>query len=201
MFEPARVDFAALPASTGFRLDARFAVIETEALSEEEPEPEPAPAPKDSLSAAYAEGFAAGVTKTQAEAVELARVEAEARAALTLSFERLDHQMVQELEFRLRETVVALCEAALAPLALDQASLLPRVKRAASMLARTDDERVICLHPDDFAFVSPQLRNEENMRPEASLPRGTIRVLSPNGGVEDGPEEWRGIIREAIAQC
>ncbi len=199
MSEPARVDFAALPASTGFRLDARFAVAEE--LPPPEPEPQPAQEPEDSLSNAYAEGFAAGIAKAQAEAAELACVEAEAREALTLSFKRLDREMVQELEFQLRETVAALCESAMAPLALDRESLLKRVKRAASMLARSEDQRTICLHPDDFTFVSPQLRNEERIQPETSVPRGTIRVLSPHGGVEDGPEQWREIIREAIAQC
>lgn len=199
MSSTARVDFTALPASAGFRLDARFAVVEA-ALSPE-PEPEPAPEQEDNLSPTYADGFAAGIAKAQAEAAELARMEAEAREALALSFKRLDREMVQELEFQLLEIVTALCESAIAPLALDQESLLKRVKRAASMLARTEDQRTICLHPDDFAFVSPQLRNEERLRPDPSLPRGTIRVLSPNGGVEDGPEQWREIIREAIAQC
>lgn len=194
----ARLPLEELGASAGFRSDARFAFSEPALPC---PEPEPAGEAEDLHALAYAEGFAAGAAEARAEAEARARVAAEAREALSLSFTRLDRGMIEQLELRLRETVAALCESALAPLALDEASLLPRIKRAADMLARTDDERVICLNPDDLAFVSPQLSKDWQVRSEASLPRGSIRVVSGNGGVEDGPEHWREFIREAIEQC
>ena len=68
MSEPARVDFAALPASVGFRLDRRFVTVE------DVPPPEPQPAPEDTAATAYAEGFAAGMAQAHQEAAERDRV-------------------------------------------------------------------------------------------------------------------------------
>lgn len=197
MSEPARVDFAALPASAGFRLDARFSVLETPPV----PQPEPDRAPEDPAVTAYADGFAAGVGKGQLEAMERERIETASREALALSIARLDRDMQEELRQRLRETVAALCEAAIAPLALDEAALEARIERAVSMLARIDDERIIRLHPDDLALVAPRLSGDWEVQPDPLLTRGAIRVEARNGGVEDGPEQWRQTIEEALSRC
>jgi flagellar assembly protein FliH len=196
MSEAARVDFAALPMSAGFRLDARFSVVETPA-----PEPEPEPAPEDPAVTAYAEGFAAGVAKAQLEGTERERIETASRDALALSIARLDRDMQEELRQRLRDTVAALCEAAIAPLALDEAALEARIERAVSMLARIDDERVIRLHPDDLTLVAPRLSGGWEVQPDPALTRGAIRIEARNGGVEDGPEQWRQAIEEVLSRC
>ena len=162
------------------------------------PEPEPEPAPEDSRAAAYAEGFAAGLAQAQLEAREREGIDAACREALALSISRLDSQMEEELRARLRDTVAALCETAIAPLALDRAALEARVERAASMLARIDDERVVRLHPDDLALVAS---GDWDVQPDPALARGAIRVEARNGGVEDGPEQWRRTIEEALARC
>lgn len=196
MSEPVTLSVAELGASAGFLLDTRFAFAEPEP-----PPAEPLHEPDDPLALSYAEGFAAGAAAARAEAAEEARIKAEARDALSLSFTRLDRDMIEQLEWRLRETVIALCESALAPLALDEASLLPRIKRAADMLARADDGRVIRLNPDDAALVSPQLQRDWRVKQDASLPRGAIRADGENCGVEDSPAQWSRIIREALSQC
>lgn len=197
MSEPARVDFAVLPASGGFRLDRRFTVL----AASPPPEPEPEPAPEDPCAAAYADGFAAGMAQAGQEAAERERIEAASREAFALSIARLDRDMEAELRQRLRDTVTALCEAAIAPLALDTAALEARAERAASMLARVDDERVIRLHPGDLALIAPGLSGDWDVQPDPSLARGAIRVEARNGGVEDGPEQWRSAIAEALARC
>jgi flagellar assembly protein FliH len=199
----ARLPLASLGVTAGFRLDTRFAAIgPAQPTPEPDPELEPEAEPEDPVATAYAEGFAAGTAAAQAEAAEQARLEAEAREALALSFARLDRDMVEQLELRLRETVAALCETALAPLALDEAALMPRIKRAAAMLARTEDERVIRLHPHDMAFLSPELARDERVEPDGSVPPGTIRVEgAQGGGVEDGPEQWSRAIREELGLC
>lgn len=193
MSEPARPSLAALGASAGFRSDTRFS-----AAAPAPPPPEPEPEPEDAVAIAYAEGFAAGTVEASEKAAAQARIEMEGREALSLSFTRLDREMVQELESQLLKTVAALCESAISPLALDEVALLPRIKRAAAMLARTDDERVVRLHPDDLALVAPQLSQDWCVRPDSSLPRGSIRVEGANGGVEDGPEQWSSAIHEAV---
>lgn len=187
----------ALGQPAGFRPSARFggpggmvaahhelAIVETHA-------PDPA-------AEAYARGYAEG----HAQAIEAAKADAEAteaaRGSLALSFARLDAVLEEDLRLRLRDTVAALCEAALAPLAIDEAALVRRIERAVGMLARADDERVVRLHPEDMALVSERLSVEWTVVTDAGLERGTVRVEGPAGGVEDGPASWRLAIAEAL---
>jgi flagellar assembly protein FliH len=186
--------FAAFGASTGFRSDTRYAAAPSSA-------PQPEGEPEDPLGVAWAEGYAAGAEQAQAEAAQQARIEAEARTALKLNFAKLDRELEDLLRQRLRDTVAALCEAALAPLALDESALAGRIERAVALFARADDERVIRLHPDDIALVSPRLAEDWQVVPDPSLDRGALRVESASGGVEDGPAEWRAAIAEALHQC
>ncbi len=76
-----------------------------------------------------------------------------------------------------------------------------RIDKAVSMLARADDDRVIRLHPDDLALIGPRLAAEWDVQADPALERGALRVESGNGGVEDGPEQWRRAIAEAFHQC
>lgn len=195
--------FAALGEPAGFRSDLRFVAAPEAAAPAPPPEPDPEPLaePVDPLALAHAEGFAQGLAQARVEAEARAREEAAAHEALALSFARIDRALEEELRLRLRDTVAALCESALAPLALDEATLARRVDRAVSMLARADDDRVIRLHPDDLALVAHGLRDEWHVQPDPALERGAIRVETANGGVEDGPAQWRRAIAEALHQC
>ncbi|HUD28336.1 MAG TPA: FliH/SctL family protein [Novosphingobium sp.] len=181
----------------GFRPSARFggpggmvaahhelAIVETHA-------PDPA-------AEAYARGYAEGHAQALEEAEAHAAAAEATRGALALSFARLDAVLEEDLRLRLRDTVAALCEAALAPLAIDEAALARRIERAVAMLARADDERVLRLHPEDMAMVSERLPAEWNVVTDAALERGTVRVEGAMGGVEDGPASWRMAIAEAL---
>lgn len=182
----------------GFRIDGRFATLDGTAPP---PPCEPEPEPADPLALAHAEGFAAGLAQARAEAAAQALAEAEKRELLGLSFARLDAALEEELRLRLRDTVATLCEATLAPYALDGDALVARVGRAVAMLARADDDRMIRLHPDDLALVGPRLSAEWQVQPDPALPRGSLRVETASGGVEDGPDQWRRAIAEALHQC
>lgn len=186
-----RLPFAALGQSAGFRGDLRFAAAP-------EAHAPPALEPEDPLSAAWADGFAAGAGEARAEAERLDRTEAEAREALSLAFARLDMELAETLRQRLRDTVAALCEAALAPLALDQAALASRIERALALFQRAEDERTIRLHPDDMALISDRMASDWRIVPDPALERGAIRVETDSGGVEDGPAQWRQAIAEAL---
>lgn len=183
---------------TGFRSSARYAQLEDTAPP---PPPEPEGPPDDPVAIAYAEGFAAGIDAMRLEAEEHAQIEAAAREALALSFARLDQDLQEELRMRLRDTVAVLCESAIAPLALDEKALMQRIEAAVSMLARADDERLIRLHPDDIAMIAPQMGMDWQIVPDSTLERGSLRVESVNGGIEDGPAVWRRAIAEALHQC
>ncbi len=110
------------------------------------------------------------------------------------------------LRQRLLATVVALCEAALAPLALDMPALARRVERAAALFMRADDERVIRLNADDLAVVRDLLPPDWAFVPDPALERGALRVETRSGGLaaggaEDGPTQWRQAIAEALDSC
>lgn len=186
--------------SSGFRSDNRFTLAP-------EPEPGPAPSPtpepeaEDPVARAFADGFAAGVTEAAAHAEAIALETAAAREGLALALDRLDAALAEDLRLRLRDTVAALCEAALAPYALDEEALMRRIDKAVAMFARADDERVIRLNPQDIAFLDPRFAAAWHVEPDPALPRGALRVETPGGGVEDGPEQWRRTIAEVLHQC
>jgi flagellar assembly protein FliH len=200
-----RLPRVALSVAGGFRSDARFAPLgpSRAPMPFDPPEVElpPEPEQQDPLAIAYAQGYAAGAAEAQARADERARADAEAHEGLELSFTRLDRELCEELRQRLLDTVAALCEAAIAPLALDEAALMRRIERAVSLLARADDERMIRLHPDDVALLSPRFATDWQVVPDRTLDRGALRIEAANGGVEDGPELWRRAIAEALQQC
>lgn len=183
--------FAALTTSGGFVADTRFAA----------PVPDPPSEPGDPLAQAWHDGFESG----HAEAARLAKAQAAAddalRARLELSFVRIDAELAEDLRGKLAATVAALCEATLAPLALDPDALARRVAVAAAMLARADDERVLRLHPDDLALVAARLPADLAVQPDPALERGALRIEGAQGGVEDGPGHWRRAIAEALARC
>lgn len=185
--------FAALAGSGGFTCDPRFTAAFAAPLSAEQGE--------DPLALALADAHARGRAEALAEA-EAARTEREAaRGRIGLSLARLDADLREQLRQRLYATVEALCEAAIAPLALDREALLARVERAAAMLARADDAKLLRLHPEDLAVIEARLPEGLEALADPALERGALRLETPAGGVEDGPAHWRRAIAEALAQC
>lgn len=178
----------------GFSRDMRFAAPDALPAGPGEALPDP-------VAMAFAEGHTAGAAEARAEAEAAERAAAEGRTRLNFSFARLDTELAEQLRDKLHETVIALCEATLQPLALDAKALARRVETAVSMFVRADDERVIRLHPDDLTLVAGQLPPEWTFIPDPSLERGALRVETANGGMEDGPAQWRTAITEALRLC
>lgn len=187
----------ALPGSGNFSRDVRFAPA-PEAPAEPEAEAEPE---VDPLELAHATGFAEGLAAGRAEA-EQARISADAaRASFAFAFERIDAELAEALRLRLRDTVIALCEASLAPLALDPEALARRVAAATELFRRADDQRVIRLNPEDHVLVASLLPAGWAFHDDPALPRGTLRVETSSGGAEDGPLQWRRALDEALERC
>lgn len=163
--------------------------------------PAPPSEPEDPIGRAWAEGFAAGEAAAT-EVAEARAAEAEAaRAKIEIAAARLDAAQQEALRLRLIETVTTLCEAALTPLALDPDALAARAAKAAAMLARSDDYRVLRLHPEDLAVVAARLPEGLLCEPDPALERGALRIETQGGGVEDGPANWRRSIAEALGAC
>lgn len=180
--------------SGGFSRDLRFAPAETLP-------PPPEAEAVDPLAVAYAEGHAAGMAQAQAAAAAEAAAADAAREKISFSLARLDSELAEDFRHKLHETVVALSEAALRPLALDPVALARRVECAVAMFVRADDERVIRLHPEDHALVAGSLPGDWQFVPDPSLERGALRVETATGGIEDGPLQWRAAVTEALRLC
>lgn len=201
---PAMRPWGSLPAAShGFLRDPRFArALPPPPQASFTPMPEPDL--EDPLEQARAQGYAQGAAEARREAEALAAAQDAARHRLEAAFRAIDAHELDALETRLRETVEALCASVLADAALDPAGLAARVRRAAQMLARADDQRVIRLHPEDFALLGHHLPagwpEDWHYEPDPALERGTVRVDGAMGGVEDGPAQWRKALDEALQQ-
>lgn len=176
--------------ASGFRRDPRFAPLAT-------PEPESA----DPLTQAWNEGHAAGLAEARAEAAARAEVDAAARGRIELALARLDADQAEVLRQRLLAAVEVLCESAIGPFALDREALSTRVARAAGMLTRADDDKVLRIHPDDLTLIAENLPEGLETLADPALERGALRIETATGGVEDGPAHWRRAIAQALRLC
>ena len=180
--------------SRGGRFAALYGVADVAEPVEALPRPDP-------VTEAYQHGYAEGA----ANAAEDARLAEEdrnaARGAIELAFAQLDADDAEQLSERLRQTVLALCEAAVLPLALDPEGLAQRVVRAVGMLQRAQDERVVRLNPEDLVLIGARLPKSLTVEADASVERGGLRIETTDGGVEDGPSHWRRALAEAFRQC
>lgn len=171
------------------------------AFTPSEPAPLEGHGKPDPVAEALARGREEGRAAAMAEFAAQRAEEDAAREAITLAFARFDEDSAKALRERLRETVIALCEDAVLPLALDTQGLVRRVEAAAALLQRKTDERVIRLHPADHALVLPLVDAGLSLVPDPSIERGGLRIDTDDGGVEDGPGHWRQAIAEALGAC
>lgn len=188
-----RIAYSALGKPGGFTASNRYAraVVEPAAAAE----------PVDAVAEAYRSGFEDGQISARADAEALLVRERAERAAIELAFARFDMESAQALRETLRATVHALCDDAVLPLALDCNALARRIELAAAMLQRKHDQRIIHIHPEDLALVRDSVPPELELRPDATIERGGLRVETDDGGVEDGPQQWRRAIAEAFDSC
>lgn len=179
----------------GFQPDRRFFDVPVEVV---EAAPEPDIAEPDPLEDAFERGLAEGEARAQGRCAEqIAQVEARC-TALVAGLEAMQKVEADALAERLRQTVLALCEEAVLPLALDPARLADRARKAAAMLTRAQDERLLRLNPEDAVLVSSHLSSDFTILPDPSLERGGLRIDTPDGGVEDGPALWLQSLHEAF---
>ena len=180
----------------GFSRDPRFSPLFACSTPDDAARSEP-----DPVADAYRRGLAEGRSEAEAAAAELERVREAERAAIELAFARFDCSSAAALRERLRLTVLALCEETILPLALDADGLAARIAKATSMLQRVQDERRVRLHPDDLALVEKRVPADLTIVPDPSVERGALRIETDDGGIEDGPAQWRRILAEAFREC
>ena len=179
--------------SVGFALNPRFAAADAV--------PPPVNEDHDPLLEAFERSYGEGIAAARAEA-EQRELERDAAAErMEQALVRMDEQAAADMRERLRQTVLALCEGAVLPLALDMDGLATRIRHAVAMLQRAQDERRVLLNPQDYELIKSRLPADLIASPDPSVERGALRIETPDGGIEDGPREWRRALAEAFREC
>src|SRR6185369_14133845 len=149
----------------------------------------------DLQAAAFAQGFEEG-----RRAVE--EMVAEERAAITqlaASLEVLKPQPSQALAMLLSETVERLVRQIMGTVEVDRDTLLDRAQKAAELIGEEAGPMRVRLHPDDLELLS-DAPIDTPLLADNSLPRGTIRLETDEGWIEDGPEARLERLRAALDQ-
>ena len=189
-----RIAYAALGKRGSFARNGRYTTPVVEDL------PTPVEA-EDAAEKAYRAGYEDGQVSARADFEAQLKAERAERSAIELAFARFDADSGRVLRDRMLATVQALCEEAVLPLALDAEGLARRVEAAAAMLQRKQDQRIIHIHPDDLELVRDNLSQNLELVPDGSVERGGLRVETDDGGVEDGPQQWRRALAEIFDTC
>lgn len=143
-------------------------------------------------------GFAAGEAAGRAAAEAQIGAASQEKLALRTAFRTLDQAAMDALANELADTVVALCDAALGEQATDKDALVKRVRQAAQRLGTAAQNCTLHLHPDDAAMLDETALSQWEISTDAALERGSLAFAGPDGGVRDGPAEWRRAIANAL---
>lgn len=137
-----------------------------------------------------AQGFEEGVQRAEQQSIE--------RRKLGSRLRQMDEDMAEDLGRKLSEAIVVLCEATLAPLALDQSLLAERCAKAARMLGNSGNAIVLHLHPADIETLDADFQKDWTIHPDPELCPGSLRIEGPDGGISDGPDQWRAALMDAL---
>lgn len=146
-------------------------------------------------------GYAAGFSAAQVEEQSRFREEIETREKLQLAFARLDDCARRTLAKQLAETVAGLCDATLAPLALDRQALQQRCEAAAVVLGEARERLTLRLNSADIPQLDAGIAHTWAIVADDGLARGSLRLESENGGIADDPASWSEQLRLALRGC
>ncbi|MCK0129423.1 FliH/SctL family protein [Erythrobacter sp. F6033] len=148
----------------------------------------------DALQQTFLDGEAAGRAAAQAEF----DVTAGQQRDLRLAFRSLDQAAMDAFAQALSETVLSLCGQVLDASVLNADGLMERVKGAAKALGMAAEHCSLHLNPLDIEMLGKSAPQGWAIMPDANIPRGSLRLVSGDGEVHDGPDQWRRAIAEAL---
>jgi len=134
-------------------------------------------------SEAYAQGYE---DARRAAEEELGRQRA-ALEALAHSLDALRPEPTGALALLLAETLDRLVREICGQVEVDAGLLLTRARAAAALIGENVEPSKLRLHPDDAALLAGA-ELPVPIAPDASLPRGMLRLETGHGWIEDGPQ-------------
>ena len=149
----------------------------------------------DLQAAAFTQGFEEGRRAVE----EMVAEERTAIAQLAASLEVLKPQPSQALAMLLSETVERLVRQIMGTVEIDRDTLLDRAQKAAELIGEEAGPMRMRLHPDDLELLS-NASIDTPLLADNSLLRGTIRLETDEGWIEDGPEARLERLRAALDQ-
>lgn len=156
---------------------------------------------EEALRQAWEAGFESGVAMERRLTRETSSQDRELLMQMRDEIKQINDDGVKMLENRLREAVLALCRQAIDDISIAPDRLAARIQAAVKQLVSSHNEKVIEVSPGDLDALRATLPAEWKLVANADLPRGAIRVATPEGGIEDGPDQWKQALEEAIRTC
>lgn len=144
---------------------------------------------------AFAEGYEAGHRTAE---LTLAS-DKEALAKLLESVEALRPEPTDALATLLAEAVERLTRQIVGNVEIDAALLRERAEMAAAMIGEDNEASRLLAHPDDVALLQGA-RVPVDIVGDPSLPRGTVRLETGSGWIEDGPAIRLDRLRTALGK-
>jgi flagellar assembly protein FliH len=144
--------------------------------------------------AGYAEGKAAALAETAAEAARDRAMIEEIAAALgdTGRYDR------ERMAARLRQTVLALVKRIVGETEIDGALLARRIEAAADLLADAAESALLRVNPADVPLLDGKLPKNLFAAGDEAVKRGSFVLESSSTIVEDGPDLWLEQLGQAI---
>jgi len=162
-------------------------------LSNADHDPSPVHDGGDLQAHAFAQGFEEGRRAVE----ELVNEERAALAELMRSLETLRPEPSQGLAMLLAETVERLVCQIMGEVTIDKATLHARALGAAELIGEEAGRLRLRLHPDDLALLEG-MEIPVPTQADPHLMRGTVRLETDEGWIEDGPEARLEKLRAAL---
>lgn len=133
------------------------------------------------------EAYALGYEDARRAADEELGAERAALQQLAQSLDVLRPETTGALALLLAETVDRLVREICGRVEVDASLLLARARAAAALIGENVEPSKLRLHPDDAALLAGA-ELPVVVAADASLPRGTLRLETGHGWIEDGPQ-------------
>lgn len=141
----------------------------------------------DPIEQAKAEAFAQGFDEGMRVAIEGFAADEETKARLAQSLEQIAPAANGALSSLLSAAVLRLVTQIVGEVAVDAELLARRVEGVCRFIEEGQSRNSLHLHPEDIAMLGPRDFGFP-LTPDDSLSRGSVRLETVDGWIEDGPD-------------
>ena len=146
-----------------------------------------AEAPEDPLEAAAREGFLQGFREGERIAREAADADNEARTLLAGAMQHIAQSGEGTLAAMLSQAVIRLVGQIMGDVAIDETVLRERCAAVAACIDSDESQAVLEVNPEDMHLLEEGATGV-TLAANPELPRGSVRLATADGWVEDGPD-------------